>query len=448
MRNQTNPEKGELSMKVRLDNRFTSMAMALLLIGAGAVADSVPVRNDTVWKDDRDQEIMCQGGNLCKFGDTFYFYGWGDYQGDNRKDTITCYSSRDLASWKFERHIYTRDTADLTLIVPDRLHVIYNAATKKYVMIGKHILPVDDPPIPGQPRVTGGVSYFTSETPTGTFAYLGHEMLPAGANPGTDYHRDLAAFQDGDGTAYVVSSHDQHKPNRNIMITRLTPDYLKVDRAICEIPLTGVAREAPYIIKLKGKYWLFVSGHGVGGSAWNGSPTSYTTAEKLEGPWTPFKKVECEPATKDCFNAQTDFLFEVKGSAGSFVLWGGDRWSQRTKLGIGKNVWLPLHWKGDEPLLKWYPTWNVDAAAGTWTAEPKATGTPPISAVPAAPEATSTAPLMPRIAGDRFLVGTLPVAAPEIIEYDGQTYIASLLPSLKGIRIAKLEWGTTKKEVR
>ena len=44
---------------------------------------------------------------------------------------------------------------------------------------------------------------------------------------------------------------------------------------------------------------------------------------------------------------------------------------------------------------------------------------------------------------DRFLVGRLPVAAPEIIEHDGQTYIASLLPSLKGIRIARLEWGST-----
>jgi SAM-dependent methyltransferase len=42
------------------------------------------------------------------------------------------------------------------------------------------------------------------------------------------------------------------------------------------------------------------------------------------------------------------------------------------------------------------------------------------------------------------LVGRLPVAAPEIIEHDGQTYIASLLPSLKGIRIARLEWGSTK----
>ena len=114
-----------------------------LLSGAWATAAGAPIRNDTVWKDDRGREIMCQGGNLCKFGDTFYFYGWGDYPGDNRKDTITCYSSRDLASWKFERHIYTRDMTNLTLIVPDRLHVIYNATTKTYVMIGKHILPVD-----------------------------------------------------------------------------------------------------------------------------------------------------------------------------------------------------------------------------------------------------------------------------------------------------------------
>jgi hypothetical protein len=176
-------------MRMRVTCCLAGAALVLLVGGTWAMADGVPIRNDTVWKDDRGQEIMCQGGNLCKFGDTFYFYGWGDYPGDNRKDTITCYSSRDLASWKFERHIYTRNMTDLTLIVPDRLHVIYNATTKEYVMIGKHILPVDDPPIPGQPRVTGGVSFFTSATPARIFAYLGHQMLPGGA--GTDYHRDL-----------------------------------------------------------------------------------------------------------------------------------------------------------------------------------------------------------------------------------------------------------------
>jgi hypothetical protein len=42
---------------------------------------------------------------------------------------------------------------------------------------------------------------------------------------------------------------------------------------------------------------------------------------------------------------------------------------------------------------------------------------------------------------DRYLVETLPVAAPEIVESHGQLYIAALLPSLKGIQIAKLGWG-------
>lgn len=41
---------------------------------------------------------------------------------------------------------------------------------------------------------------------------------------------------------------------------------------------------------------------------------------------------------------------------------------------------------------------------------------------------------------DRYLISTLEVAAPEIILHDNQYYIAALLPSLKGIRLAKLEW--------
>ncbi len=37
-------------------------------------------------------------------------------------------------------------------------------------------------------------------------------------------------------------------------------------------------------------------------------------------------------------------------------------------------------------------------------------------------------------------LGTLPLAAPELIRHKGQWFIASLLPTLKGIRIARLEW--------
>ncbi|MBN1488596.1 MAG: hypothetical protein JXA69_01660 [Phycisphaerae bacterium] len=41
---------------------------------------------------------------------------------------------------------------------------------------------------------------------------------------------------------------------------------------------------------------------------------------------------------------------------------------------------------------------------------------------------------------DRGFIVTLSVAAPEIVMHGGQYYIASLLPSLKGIQIARLTW--------
>jgi hypothetical protein len=52
----------------------------------------------------------------------------------------------------------------------------------------------------------------------------------------------------------------------------------------------------------------------------------------------------------------------------------------------------------------------------------------------------SSDPLDFGVDDDRYMVGTLPVAAPEIIEYEGQHYIAALMPGLDGIRIARLEW--------
>ncbi|MHC4174732.1 MAG: glycoside hydrolase family protein [Planctomycetota bacterium] len=53
----------------------------------------------------------------------------------------------------------------------------------------------------------------------------------------------------------------------------------------------------------------------------------------------------------------------------------------------------------------------------------------------------SADPLRFGINDNRLEVATLPVAAPEIILHDdGRYYIASLMPSLKGIQIARLKW--------
>ena len=49
-------------------------------------------------------------------------------------------------------------------------------------------------------------------------------------------------------------------------------------------------------------------------------------------------------------------------------------------------------------------------------------------------------PLNFGVGDDRFMIGELPVAAPEIVHYKGQWYIAALKPTLKGIQVARLKW--------
>lgn len=45
---------------------------------------------------------------------------------------------------------------------------------------------------------------------------------------------------------------------------------------------------------------------------------------------------------------------------------------------------------------------------------------------------------------EKFYVTTLPVAAPEIFQHENEWFIASLLPSLKGIQINRMEWSPAK----
>ncbi len=52
----------------------------------------------------------------------------------------------------------------------------------------------------------------------------------------------------------------------------------------------------------------------------------------------------------------------------------------------------------------------------------------------------SSDPLNFGINSDEFMVGQIPVAAPEIIKIKSQYYIVSLKPTLDGIKMAKLKF--------
>jgi len=107
-------------------------------------------------------------------------------------------------------------------------------------------------------------------------------------------------------------------------------------------------------------------------------------------------------------------------------------------------------------LVKWSPPRTVasggSAGDGPWSAEcpfvyyHKASGyyylfrTQRYRHPPETRVYRSKDPLNFGVDDDRYLVATMPVAAPELIEHEGQLYMAALLPELNGIRIAKLKW--------
>jgi hypothetical protein len=59
--------------KISMGIRRTRIVVMAVIYGFYASAFAgAPIHNDTVWKDNRSQEIMCQGGSLCRFGDNYY----------------------------------------------------------------------------------------------------------------------------------------------------------------------------------------------------------------------------------------------------------------------------------------------------------------------------------------------------------------------------------------
>ena len=205
------------------------------------------------------------------------------------------------------------------------------------------------------------IHFATSATPCGQFVDQGYEMVPNDRGGG-----DRGVFLDDDGKVYVVYATwpypDQF--NTDIGIVLLTPDYLHVDRVVA--PTTGMHCEAPYILKRNGLYYLFASQC----VNYSSSATSYATATSLAGPWSAPKTVTTIPSDSQSFNSQHDFTVTVVGTKGTAYMYFGDRWSEYTGQGIGKNVRLPLTFNGNEPVLNGLNTWYINVTTGEWSPTP------------------------------------------------------------------------------
>jgi hypothetical protein len=303
--------------------------------GGAATAGWVTIHNDFFWYDDTGAAIETRAGCLRKFGDTYYWYGLFAWQDPKAWNDQTCYASTDLVHWT------NKGIALHVVAGANRMDVLYNDTTKKYVMFLKY----------GGDAASLG--FATSSTPEGPYTLLSETQVD-GANIG-----DMSMYEDDDGKAYLAYVWDQTGPNRQHGIYRMSADYLSLDTQM--YLWNEASREAPHIFKRNGTYYYGISEtNGV-----NPSPTRYYTATNLAGPWSAATMLST-PGSSTTYETQVDFVFPFTGTQGTVYMFDGDRWLP-TGGSQGGYVWLPYQFgTALMPTMPYYQDWDLNMAAGTW----------------------------------------------------------------------------------
>ena len=305
------------------------------------------------WKDTDGNPINAHGGGMLYHDGKYYWYGeykdgetilpewatWECYRTD--VTGVSCYSSPDLTTWKFEGIVLpaVKDDPEHDLHpskVLERPKVVYNAKTGKFVMWA-HVESAD------YSKAAAGVA--VSDSPTGPFEYLGS------FRPNDAMSRDQTVFVDDDGKAYQFYSSEN---NATMYISELTDDYLKPSGNFTR-NFIGESREAPAVFKRNGKYYLITSGC----SGWDPNRAELAVAENPMGPWTTIGDPCTGPEAEKTFYAQSTYIQPVHGKK-DLVIAMFDRWN-KTDLKNSRYVWLPMSFgENDSITIPWREKWSLD----------------------------------------------------------------------------------------
>jgi hypothetical protein len=329
--------------------------------GAASAGTSPLIHNDVFWKDTSGTPIYSQGGGVFKFGDTYYWYGV-KYNGavtyaanpsgknsDTSFNAVTCYSSKDLVTWKFEANVMSAASSGTEVAGASwfgRLGVAYNATTKKYVLVSQY-----------SGTAGTGELFATSSTPTGAFAFDHVQATVTNVANGTT--GDQTVFVDDDGKAYVICSSSNGRANLYVAPLHAA-DYLSVDPATRIFG--GAGREGNTMFRYADHYYFCSSDlHG-----WNASHTYCISATNIMGPYGA-EFVLSNTDADFSHVTQTGFFVTVQGSAQQTVIFAGDRWADFAGNGLGYNQWMPLTFNGTTPQFQSLTEWSLNAATGAWS---------------------------------------------------------------------------------
>ena len=150
--------------------------------------------NGVPWFDQNGNTVNAHGACIVREHDTYYLFGEYKTDDKNMYNGFSCYSSKNLADWKFEGMALTPD-ADKMLYpdrVGERVKVVKSRKAENYVML-MHTdnMQYSDPCI--------GVA--VSNKINGRYKFIGPLMYK-----GEKVRKwDMGTFIDEDGTAYLMT---------------------------------------------------------------------------------------------------------------------------------------------------------------------------------------------------------------------------------------------------
>lgn len=341
------------------------------------------IRPGQVWLDTEGKRIQAHGGSIFYENGKYYWYGENKEKTDGKNGIwhwgVRMYESRDLYNWK-----------DLGLIIPpepdkpdsplhptacmDRPHIIYNAATKKYVCWLK-IMEKD-----GSQRST----VLTAGALTGPYTMVRTGLKPLNMSAG-DF--DLVVAPDGKAYYYFERVHSE------TICADLTADYTDVTGYYSTHfprPYPPYVREATAHFLRRGKHYLITSGT----TGYLPNPSEVAMGPSWHGPFEVLGDPCPDDKSQTTYHAQISSVFKVPGKKDLYIACG-DRWApgemnlqyqdykqnfeaifnpeadqsclkptghsdQALNTSLADYVWLPFRFDGDMAYLDWKDEWRIE----------------------------------------------------------------------------------------
>lgn len=313
---------------------------ALLFLAIPSFAAPGIIKPGDVWLDDRGHQIQAHGGGITYWKGVYYWFGEDRTQtNDPEKRYVACYSSHDLAHWKFRSQIAFSDPENLgSRWVLERPKVFINPRSHKFVLYAH----LDD-----ARYKLARVMIAVSNRIDGDYRYM------KSFRPLDQESRDIGQFVDDDGSAYLIF---ESRPTKGFFIAKLTADYMNVEKtAFVPAPLEGGA------LVHYGNLYYVIGSHMTG---WRPNPDVFATASSLAGPWTEFKDIA--PPEANTYNAQSSMLVKVVGSKQSAVIFMGDIWKPK-ELWDSRYLWMPLEMQDGAMHLPSPQPWQLNIRTGEAT---------------------------------------------------------------------------------